>query len=173
MFCRIIVACLFFFCWSSGFSQVTEQSRKRDLKLQNNTGKPANDFSYVSATGKKMRMYGVRASHVLLFFYNPECEACKQYKKALANSIVINSAIKSGKLKILAMYIDKDIALWKRHLPEMPSNWLHGRDTNEYLFKNNIYDLHAIPTIYLLDKNKKVILKDVLSVAVIEREVMR
>jgi len=55
----------------------------------------------------------------------------------------------------------------------MPKNWIHGRDENEYLYKNKVYDLYAIPTIYLLDKNKKVILKDVLDVRVIERELMK
>ena len=43
------------------------------------------------------------------------------------------------------------------------------QDENEYLYKSNVYDLHAIPTIYLLDRNKKVILKDVLDVRVIEK----
>ncbi len=63
--------------------------------------------------------------------------------------------------------------IWKKHLPEMPKNWIHGRDENEYPYKNNIYDLHAIPTIYLLDRNKRVILKDVLSVIAIEMEQKR
>jgi len=36
------------------------------------------------------------------------------------------------------------------------------------LYKNSVYDLHAIPTVYLLDKEKKVLLKDAINVAEIE-----
>jgi len=41
-------------------------------------------------------------------------------------------------------------------------------DENEYLYKNKIYDLRAVPTIYLLDKDKKVILKDCTSLLDLE-----
>jgi len=142
---------------------------KAALAKQNNSGKAANDFTYVTLDGRKKKLYAIDAKYTLLFFYNPECEACKQYKTLLAGSAVINDRIKKGILKVLAVYIDKDIAVWRRHLSEMPKTWIQGRDENEYLFKNKVYDLHAIPTIYLLDKNKKVILKDVLDVRLIER----
>ena len=49
-------------------------------------------------------------------------------------------------------------------------NWMNGKSTakewtngydKELVIKNkNLYDLRAIPTLYLLDKNKTVLLKD-------------
>lgn len=41
----------------------------------------------------------------------------------------------------------------------MPQNWILGTDNN-FIKDNAIYDLKAMPSIYLLDHNKKVILKD-------------
>ena len=40
-------------------------------------------------------------------------------------------------------------------------HWVNSYDDGEVIFGNLLYDIKAIPTLYLLDKNKKVILKDV------------
>ena len=160
--------------WSSvTLSQVKpKEQAKAVLARQNNPGRLANNFSYFTVDGSKKQLYGLQAKYTLLFFYNPECDACKVYKDLLRKSALINDRIKKGLLKVLAVYIDQDVSVWKKHLPEMPRAWIHGRDENEYLYKNAVYDLHAIPTIYLLDRNKKVILKDVLDVSVIEAKLI-
>ncbi|HKG08331.1 MAG TPA: thioredoxin family protein [Pedobacter sp.] len=135
-------------------------------------GNCANNFIFFTPKGEKRTVYALDAIYTILLFYNPECEACKEFKEMLAASSIISANVKTGVLKVLAIYIDTDLSIWKKHLPEMPKTWIQGRDNNEYLYKNNIYDLHAIPTIYLLDKNKKVILKDVLSITAIENAIL-
>ena len=168
----LFLASIILLSFSTCFSQVKSKAQiKAILAKQNNPGHPANNFSYNMPDGNKKKLYEIHAKHTLLFFYNPECDACKQYKDLIVKSKVIDAKIRNGTLKVLAIYIDNDLSIWKKHLPEMPKSWIHGRDENEYLYKNNFYDLHAIPTIYLLDKNKKVILKDVLDMKLIERAV--
>jgi len=167
-----IISSIILLSFSTCFSQVKSKAQiKAILAKQNNPGHPANNFGYTIPDGRKKKLYEIDAKYTLLFFYNPECDACKQYKDLIVKSKLIDTQIRKGALKVLAVYIDEDLSIWKKHIPEMPKNWIHGRDENEYLYKNNIYDLHAIPTIYLLDKNKKVILKDVLDVKLIERAV--
>jgi len=145
---------------------------KLSLLMQNRPGNVANDFTYTTPAGYKRKMHDVKADYLLLYFYNPECPACKTMKDALVASPVISNAIASGALKVLAIYSDADEKIWLTHLSAMPQNWIHGRDENEYLYKNSVYDLHAIPTVYLLDREKKVLLKDVMNVAAVE-EVIR
>jgi thioredoxin-related protein len=142
---------------------------KLKLLQQNNVGDTANDFIYLTAAGYKKKMYDIKSDFVLLYFNNPECPACKEMKEALMKSGSIGLMVKSSKLKVLSIYTDKDEKLWLDHLSEYPETWLQGRDEDEYLYKNKIYDLRAIPTIYLLDKDKKVLLKDCTNVREIER----
>jgi len=142
---------------------------KLQLVMQNRKGNPANDFTYITPGGLKKRMYAINADHLILFFYNPECQACKEMKEALERSELVKSKLKTKKLKILAVYIDKDEALWRKHLNEMPEQWVVGRDENEFLYRNNVYDLKAIPTVYLLTKEKKVLLKDCMDLSLIEK----
>lgn len=140
------------------------------LTMQNRPGSAANDFTYITAAEFKKRMYDLLADFTILYFYNPQCEACKEMKAALINSDIIQSKVRSEKLKVLAVYTDKDEKIWLDHLKEMPEAWIHGRDENEYLNKNNVYDLKSIPTVYLLDKSKNVLLKDCMNVSTIEKE---
>lgn len=140
------------------------------LLMQNRAGSIANNFLYTTATGLKRRMSDLEAQYTLLYFYNPGCNACKEMKTALRNSAIVNSKVSNKELKVLAIYTDKEESVWLSHLSEMPEEWINGRDEDEYLFRNKVYDLRAIPTLYLLDKNKNVILKDCINIKDIETE---
>lgn len=155
---------------SPWYDMYEKQAAAANLKLlqQNNTGNPANDFTYITPDGVKKRMYDIQSNYTLIFFNNPECYACKEVKAALAASPIISSMFKKGKLIILAVYTDKDEKLWLDHLNEYPSEWIQGRDDNEYLYKNRVYDLKAIPSVYLLNSKKNVLLKDCFSINKIE-----
>jgi thiol-disulfide isomerase/thioredoxin len=143
---------------------------KLKLLQQNNVGSPAIDFNYLTPAGYKKQMYEIKTAYTLLYFYSPECNTCKQMKAALESLSVINDKILKKQLTVLAIYVDKDEKTWLDHLSEMPSTWTQGRDQGEYLYKNRIYDLRAIPTLYLLDQDKKVLLKDCLLISLIEEK---
>jgi hypothetical protein len=89
-------------------------------------------------------------------------------KAALAQSTIINQKLKTGEIKILSIYMGTDKKNWRSHLSEYPKQWLQGIGDDATLYKANIYALNAIPTMYLLDRNKKVLLKDYFSTQSIE-----
>lgn len=132
-----------------------------ELALKNRIGTPAADFTYTLANGQTGKLYGIKADYLLLFFYNPDCHACKEIAQQLTASPVISTLDQHKRLKILAIYTDEDSQAWKDHLSALPSDWINAYDKNLTLKNDEIYDLKAIPTLYLLNKEKKVILKDV------------
>lgn len=138
------------------------------LAQQNRVGQPANDFPYTTPGGEMKRMHAIKANFILLYFNNPECEACKEMKGALSQSTIINQKLKTGELKVLSIYVDTDEQTWRTHLREYPKQWLQGI-TDGTLRKDKVYDLSAIPTMYLLDKDKKILLKDYFTVQSIEQ----
>lgn len=156
---------------NSNWYIVQEKEIARDkLKLsqQNNLGSVANDFPYTTPGGEVKRMYELKARFLLLYFNNPECEACKEMKGALSQSTIINQKIKAEELKVLSIYMGADKNTWRSHLSEYPKQWLQGIGEDATLYKAKIYDLNAIPTMYLLNKDKKVLLKDYFSSRAIE-----
>lgn len=131
-----------------------------ELALKNKVGSPATDFTYTRANGEEGRLYGLKADYLLLFFYNPDCHACKELTDQLASSGLIKGWLQEKYLKILAVYPDEDLTAWKNHLSYMPTEWVNSYDKTLSIKNDEVYDLKAIPTLYLLDKAKKVILKD-------------
>jgi hypothetical protein len=131
-----------------------------NLAYKNNPGNKAEDLQYTLANGKQGNIYGIKANYILLMFYNPGCKECQNTMDILRNATEISPLIKNGTVKVLAIYPDEDLEKWKEHIAEIPSNWINGYDKSLKVREKEIYDLKAIPTLYLLDKDKKVILKD-------------
>ena len=66
----------------------------------------------------------------------------------------------SGRLKVVDIYIDQEIDLWKERMASYPKNWINGYDPDYVIRQDLIYDVRAVPSIYLLDRDKTVLLKD-------------
>lgn len=131
-----------------------------NLMKKNRIGEKATDITYILASGKNGSLYNIKANYTLLYFYNPDCRACEELINYMKYSSVINALTQNGMMKVLAVYPDKDISIWQKHLKDIPEKWINGYDKNTIIKDKLLYDLKAIPTIYLLDNNKHVILKD-------------
>jgi hypothetical protein len=86
----------------------------------------------------------------------------------IENSDFLNTLLKRGELKIVAIYPDEDLAEWNNHYSKIPTTWINGYDYTHKMRNENTYDLKAIPTLYLLDKDKTVVLKDAVNARQIE-----
>ncbi|MDR1524231.1 MAG: DUF5106 domain-containing protein [Tannerella sp.] len=146
-------------------SKVTDTHKIRfrallHLLYRNRTGSKAEDFSYTMASGKTGNLYSLSAKYLLLMFYNPDCVECQHTMEILKNSTAVAGAVSSGSLKVLAVYPDENIEAWEKHKKDIPPSWINAYDKSQAIKNSEIYDLKAIPTLYLLDRDKKVILKD-------------
>ena len=76
----------------------------------------------------------------------------------MSNAVIVER-ITEGRLKVLVVYPDEDLKAWERSEAE-PSGWIDARDADGRLRGEELYDLRAIPSIYLLDHQKRVVVKD-------------
>lgn len=130
------------------------------MSLRNAVGTKAADFSFSDKAGRIRRLYDIRSEYVLLFFSNPGCESCLEIINMLREDQKINSAIASGRLAVLNIYIDEDIKAWRDYMPVYPETWYNGFDPELVIRNENIYNVRAIPSLYLLDNQKTVLMKD-------------
>ena len=138
------------------------QSRARyDLKLidMNRVGSVAADFVYTLASGAQRRMHDLRSPYTLLLFYNPDCHGCAEVLAHMKSSPVLTDAGIMKQVSILAFYPDEEYEVWKNHRDVIPSGWINGYDKELTVLDRELYDLKAMPTLYLLDKDKKVLLE--------------
>jgi len=137
--------------WLDRWERIAPQ---HDLRMasQNRIGRPANDFRYTTADGVTRRMYDIRAEYLLLFINNPGCNMCKTVREAISASPMLNELIERGKLKVLALFPDEDLTEWQEYRPQIPARWINAYDKGCVVRDRELYDLKAIPALYLLDR---------------------
>lgn len=141
----------------------TSKVRYRSLlKLvgRNQQGSPATDFTFTLPDGTQGRLYDIKAPFTVIFFYNPGCSECARIKEQIVTSGYLEILHQRGVVEVLALHPDEDLTEWRRRLHEMPKEWIVAYDKGQKINREGLYDIKAIPTIYLLDEEKRVIMKD-------------
>ena len=132
----------------------------------NRLGTKAADFAFMSSDGRRHTLYQTvdarkpRPRLILLFFSNPGCPNCKEITEALTNDLTIAALMDSGELLVINTYPDEDLQAWLDYLPNYPRQWVCGYDPDQVLNSHTVYWLRAIPSLYLLDDQLRVLRKD-------------
>lgn len=132
---------------------------RRRIAMLNRPGSIAADFHYLERHGGESSLHALQSPLTLLVFYDPECPHCDDILRSLASSESINKAIADKNLTVIAIYAEGKRDVWDKTRDDLPGNWLVGYDLTGIL-DEEIYDLPAMPTPYLLDGDKRVVLKD-------------
>ena len=106
------------------------------------------------------RMCRTNPDYTMLFFSNPGCNSCKQIIQDVMARGYVESYISEGKLAILNIYIDEEVKAWRDYHHNYPACWINGYDYTFSLRDSGLYDIRAIPSLYLLDSQKRVLMKD-------------
>ena len=126
----------------------------------NSIGSKVPDFVFKDIDGRSNTLYGVKGTFTLLFFSNPGCEACQKIIESIKANFVLEQMISSGDLAIVNVYIDEDLEAWKSYQDYYPDTWHNGYDPSYSIRQDMKFNVRAIPSLYLLDSEKCVIMKD-------------
>ena len=147
----------------SGFIDEAQRGRNKFLleaALKNRPGNLAADFPYITREGENKTLYTTPVKgELLLIFYDPDCENCKKIISFLMEDSHLNEMISKNELTVLAIYSGEEKELWMETAHTLPSSWIVGYDPG-VIDEEDSYYFRATPTLYLLDKEKKVIVKD-------------
>ena len=121
---------------------------------KNRVGHKATDFPYTTQAGEKGQLCQIQSPYILLFFHDPNCEECQYVKQQLENQ---HAYLEQKRVKVVAVYIEDEVEAWQK--TQYLSAWLSVYAPE--IDKKELYDIKALPTLYLLDANKCVLQKDV------------
>jgi thiol-disulfide isomerase/thioredoxin len=137
--------------------------------MANIVGNMASEIDLPDASGKKVSLFSVTAPFTIVCFWDPTCGHCKEIVPQLDS--IYKSKWKAYGLKVYSVAKETD---------GTPKDWQnfirdHGLDewTNVYYSKaeektridagipgySQLYDVQSFPTLYLLDKDKRIIAK--------------
>jgi hypothetical protein len=141
----------------------TEKIRPKFLLenvMKNRTGQVAGDFTYTRLNDQTGTLHAICTDYILLYFHDPECEECLALGRKLSASPVIGKGIEEKTLTVLSVYLQDEPERWKEHASAVPDTWIYARDAGQVISMEGVYNIKRFPTIYLLDKDKRVLLKD-------------
>lgn len=139
-----------------------------EMARQNRIGRVANDFGYTLLSGRRATMHEIESDYLLIFISNLGCPMCRNVREQIEASPMLNELIERGDLKVLVVYPDADLDTWRQSAEEYPPTWINGYDADQLITRQRLYDLKAIPALYLLDGEKRVMVKDCVDVEQIE-----
>ena len=144
----------------------TRYAHAAQVCATNRIGSQAPDFRFLDAKGRSHTLYGEKAPYTVLLFVNPGCHACEEVVAAFEGEAV-KALVQEGKLRILGVYIDEDIQAWRDQAAELPAHWVNGYEPDGLVRSDKLYYVRGIPSIYLLDADKRILMKDALPEAVV------
>lgn len=125
---------------------------------KNMPGMSAPDFTFIDRKGKHRSLYKEKAPLTVLFFYDPDCHVCHDIAKSLQKERALTA---DSSVKVLAIYTDNETERWKAHTQDFPDTWTDGCSPNGEIAEKQTFYLPVIPSLYLLDSDKRVLLRDV------------
>lgn len=145
----------------AGDAQAETMTFRLTLLSRNQTGERAEDFTYYLPDGTRRSLAStpVKGGRLLVVFYDPECGSCHEVIENMRMDGVLAKAVQAGRISVLAIYTEGNEKVWRETWADMPQGWTVGTD-REAIKTGALYDLRAMPSLYLLDAEKRVVLKD-------------
>ncbi|MCR4921685.1 MAG: DUF5106 domain-containing protein [Bacteroidaceae bacterium] len=122
----------------------------------NAVGDVATDFCFRLRDGQQKRLSDIKSPFTLLIFSDPECEHCREALPRL----VAEDALKDERLSVLLVYPDSNTPHWLKVQRSLPANWWDVCSPNGEIMRSPLYHLPSLPSLYLLDARKCVLIKD-------------
>jgi thiol-disulfide isomerase/thioredoxin len=124
-------------------------------------GKIAPDIRFYKESGEAISLHSIQSDYTVLFFWDPECGHCK---KAIPEVINFYNTYKDKGVEVLAVCTKtgSDISsCWSAIQERGMDIWLNVSDQYLRSHYKTIYDVKTTPQIYILDKDKKILVKKI------------
>lgn len=142
------------------FAILTRAQLDLEMLLNNRVGTIANDFTFTTADGVRGSLHRLNRPFTIIYFHNPGCPACEEASHMMRSSPLINSMLEARRLDVLTIFTDEDLDSWRMHSDHVSPSWINAHDYPRVIRNQQLYALRAIPSFYLLDREKRVLLRD-------------
>ncbi len=121
----------------------------------NGEGTTATDLSLLLSDGKRVKLSKyLPGQPLLVVFYSPLCHHCQAVISELER---LN--LPAQRVNVLAVCVEGSEKLWTESRESLPLGWRPAYDLDRVI-DNDIYMLRALPSLYLLDGQRRVLLKN-------------
>jgi len=148
--------------------QLTTISNRAYMLMSNLIGEQAANLEMVDAKGNAVPLYNIASDYIVICFWDPECSHCRVQVPRLDS--IYNAKWKKQGVKMYGVLTEtKDKEQWGKFIKEHNmGGWInvYETDAQKKIIEDakrpsykQLYDVIQTPTLYLLDKDKKIIAK--------------
>ena len=140
-------------------------TRRAYMLMANLVGERAANLEMLDTLGKVTALYDVKADYTVVIFWDPNCGHCKEEVPRLDS--FYRAVWKAQNVKMYAVNTEYDTDSWKKFINAKDlTDWQHVHYTLQMLKVDTeaqkpsfrqLYDITQTPTVYLLDKEKRII----------------
>ena len=98
----------------------------------------------------------IQAEYTVLYFYRPSCGHCKKASPVLLDTY---HNLQPDGVEVLGVNVDTDIEEWKEFIDELQLDWINAADPFTRSNFRRQFNVRSTPTLYILDKEKRIIAK--------------
>lgn len=145
--------------------QITAISNRAYMLMSNLIGEKAADLDMVDSTGKPYHLYDVNANYTVVVFWDPTCGHCREEVPRLDS--FYKAKWKQEGVKMYGVMSENEKIKWLQFIKDNNlKDWIHVYQTDEAKKAiadskqpgyKQLYDITQTPTLYLLDKDKRII----------------
>lgn len=140
-------------------------TRRAYMIMSNLIGEPAANMELIDSTGKTQSLYDVKADYTVLVFWDPTCGHCKEQVPKIDS--IFKASWKARNVKIYGVLSEEQKPAWVNYIKEHKmGDWINVYQTKEMAKAEEdaqrpgfrqLFDVIMTPTLYLLDKDKRII----------------
>lgn len=136
----------------------TKMSEMISSMSKTSIGVVAPDFTQNDPTGNPVSLSSLRGQYVLVDFWASWCQPCRQENPNIVSAF---NTYKDKGFTILGVSLDQDSTAWKKAIADDKLTWNHVSDLKYWdNAAAKTYGIRSIPASFLLDKEGKIIAKD-------------
>jgi len=138
------------------------------MLISNQVGEAAADLNLVDTAGKTQSLYTQPGTFTVVMFWDPNCGHCKTEVPRIDS--LYKASWKDKGVNIYAvMSTESSLPDWKPFIDKNAVGWMHVHQTPELRAEeeknklpnyHQLYDVRTTPTMFLLDKQKRIIAKN-------------
>ena len=125
-------------------------------------GKEAPLMILLDTLQNPVSLYSIKKKFTIIYFWDPECSHCKKETPVLRD--FYNESGSKYDFEVYAVCMDTSWKDMKQYINKNKLNWVHVNGyysvTSDF---RELYDVHSSPVMYLLDEDKKIIAKRILT----------